>query len=77
MGQCLAELGTAQKINDAPDAAVYGIVNDGKWWEFGYLIDDTFIHNTKSFSIDDVPNLFGAVDTIFKAASAASDPKLN
>ena len=76
-GQCLAELVAAQKINDAPETAVYGIVSDGKWWEFGYLIGDAFIHNTRSFSIDDVPDLFGAVDTVFKAASAASERKLS
>ena len=72
-GQCLAELVAAQKINEAPETAVYGIVSDGKWWEFGYLMGDAFIHNTRSFSVDDVPDLFGAVDTVFKAASAASE----
>ena len=76
-GQCLAELVAAQKINDAPDVHVYGIVSDGKWWEFGYLVGDAFIHNTRSFSVDDTPDLFGAVDAVFKAARAASETKLS
>ena len=76
-GQCLAELVAAQKINDAPESTVYGIVSDGKWWEFGYLIGDTFIHNRKSFSIDDMQELFGAVHAVFKAAQAAPQRKLN
>ncbi len=76
-GQCLAELVAAQKINDTAEIAVYGIVSDGKWWEFGYLVGDAFVHNKRSFSVDDVPDLFGAVDAVFKAASAASKTKLS
>lgn len=76
-GQCLSELVAAQKINDTPDVAVYGIVSDGKWWEFGYLIGDAFTRNSTSFSIDDVPILFSAVNAVFKAASEASQTKLH
>jgi len=76
-GQCLAELVAAQKINDAPDVPVYGIVSDGKWWEFGYLVRDAFTRNTTSFSVDNVLVLFGAVNAVFKAASEAANTKLS
>ena len=68
-GQCLAELVAAQKINDNPDFPVYGIVTDGTWWQFGYLGGDAFTQNRTSFSIDNLPGLFGAINTVFKAAS--------
>ena len=68
-GQCLAELVAAQKINEDPEHAVYGIVSDGTLWQIGHLVGDTFTRNRTSFSVDDLPTLFGAVDFVFKAAS--------
>ena len=71
-GQCLAELVAAQKINDDPDTPVYGIVSDGERWQFGKLTSDAFTRHKTSFSIDNIPTLFGAIDAVFKAASKAS-----
>ena len=71
-GQCLAELVAAQKINADPEVPVYGIVSDGTWWQFGYLVGDAFTRNRTSFSVDDLSTLFGAIDTVFKTASEAS-----
>lgn len=71
-GQCLAELVAAQKINADADAPVYGIVSDGRSWEFGHLIDDAFTRNRTSFSVEDMPTLFGAINSVFKAASEFS-----
>ena len=68
-GQCLAELVAAQKINADPDVPVYGIVSDGERWQFGKLVGDDFTQNRKSFSVDDLPTLFGAINAVFKAAS--------
>ena len=68
-GQCLAELVAAQKINEDPEHAVYGIVSDGTLWQIGHLVGDTFTRNRTSFIVDDLPTLFGAVDFVFKAAS--------
>ena len=68
-GQCLAELVAAQKINQNPDCPVYGIVSDGTLWQFGRLVGDTFTQNWTNFSVDNLPTLFNAVDSIFKAAS--------
>lgn len=71
-GQCLAELVAAQKINDDPDTPVYGIVSDGERWQFGKLVSDAFTQHRTSFSIDNLPALFGAINAVFKAASKAS-----
>ena len=70
-GQCLAELVAAQKINDDPDTPVYGIVSDGERWQFGKLVGNAFTQNRTSFSIDNLPVLFGAIDAVFKAANTA------
>ena len=71
-GQCLAELVAAQKINADPDVPVYGIVSDGKWWEFGHLVGNAFTRNRTSFSVDNLPPLFGAINSVFKATTEAS-----
>ena len=68
-GQCLAELVAAQKINADTNIPVYGIVSDGERWQFGKLVGDTFTQNRTSFSIDNLPALFGAINAVFKAAS--------
>ena len=72
-GQCLAELVAAQKINGDADIPIYGIVSDGTLWQFGYLVGDAFTRNQTSFSVDDLPTLFGAIDTVFKTVSQASE----
>ena len=66
-GQCLAELVAAQKINDNPDIPVYGIVTDGTLWQFGRLVGDAFIQNRTNFTLDNLPVLFGAVNSVFKS----------
>jgi hypothetical protein len=63
--QCLAELVAAQKLNNDETFSVYGIVTDGKYWEFGKLKEKIFNKNIKSFVIDDLPELFGALDFLF------------
>ena len=68
-GQCLAELVAAQKINEDPAFPVYGIVTDGKSWEFGRLVDDVFTQNRTNFNLGNLSALFGAVDSVFKATT--------
>ena len=68
-GQCLAELVAAQKINEDMEHPVYGIVSDGTFWQIGHLVNETFTQNRTSFSVDNLPVLFSAVDSVFKAAS--------
>jgi len=71
-GQCLAELVAAQKINANADVPVHGIVSDGRSWEFGHLVGDAFTQNRTSFSVEDMPSLFGAINSVFKAANEFS-----
>ncbi len=60
---------TIAEVNDAPDFPVYGIVSDGGQWQFGHLIGDVFTQNRTNFSVDNLPVLFGAVDSVFKATT--------
>ena len=76
-GQCLAELVAAQKINEDTDFPVYGIVTDATLWQFGQLVGDAFTQNRTNFSLDNLPILFGAVDSVFKAAKARANPFVN
>ena len=68
-GQCLVELVAAQKINGEASLAVYGIVTDGKLWEFGKLLGDTFTKNTEGFTVDNLARLFGVLNFIFQSIS--------
>lgn len=67
-GQCIAEMLAAQKINGDPDTHVYGIVSDGTMWQFGKLIGDDFIRDRASVTMDNLPQLFGAIDAVFKVS---------
>ena len=71
-GQCLAEMVAAQKINEDMENPVYGIVSDGTLWQIGYLVGETFTQNRRSFSVDNLPVLFSAIDSVFEAAKNAS-----
>ena len=66
-GQCLAELVAAQRINGDPDFPVYGIVTDGILWQFGRLAGDVYTRNSANYSLDNLPILFGAMDSVFRA----------
>jgi hypothetical protein len=63
-GQCLAELIAAQKLNANPSKTVYGIVTDGKVWEFGQLQHDLFTKVVQSYTVDDLPELFGVLEYV-------------
>jgi len=66
-GQCLAELIAAQRINGDASFAVYGIVTDGKLWEFGKLQENLFTKNIEGFTVDNLARLFGVLNYIFQA----------
>nr|VFJ66285.1 MAG: hypothetical protein BECKFW1821C_GA0114237_100919 [Candidatus Kentron sp. FW] len=73
--QCLAELIAAQRINENAEPSttgprVYGIVTDGKYWEFGFLAKDHFTKNIEGFSIDNLPELFGGLNYVFSLAES-------
>lgn len=65
-GQCLAELVAAQILNKEPSRPVYGIVTDGKRWEFGKLVNNVFSENTDSYGIEHLSTLFGVLHGLFE-----------
>jgi len=69
-GQCAAAMVAAQKLNAAPTLAVYGMVTDGEVWRFGQLVDQTFIDNIMFYTINDLHELFGAIDYVFAVLTA-------
>lgn len=65
-GQCLAELVAAQNLNNNEKLPVYGIVTDGKLWEFGVLTQQNFTKNINGFTTDHLTQLFSALHFIFQ-----------
>jgi hypothetical protein len=65
-GQCLAEMVACQKINEDTALPIYGIVTDGNLWQFGQLVENTFIKELESFTIDKLNDLYGALEYIFQ-----------
>ena len=64
--QCLAEMVAAQKLNDELQVTVFGIVSNGKDWEFGKLEKTLFNQNTNRYFIQDLDQLFAAVNYVFQ-----------
>jgi hypothetical protein len=64
-GQCLAELVAAQKINNNPNSRLFGIVSNGKLWEFGLLQGIDFTKNVKYYVLEDLQALMEALNFIF------------
>ncbi len=64
--QCMAEMIAAQKLNEKSEQDVFGIVSNGKLWQFGKLKENLFTLNKNSYLIDDLDKLFAAVNYIFQ-----------
>ncbi|MEM7538595.1 MAG: hypothetical protein AAF639_40885 [Chloroflexota bacterium] len=67
-GQCLAELVTAQRLNNSTEKTVYGCVTDGELWHFGKLEGDLFTRNQTSVTIAALESVFGALTEIMELA---------
>lgn len=65
-GQCLAEMIAVQKINGLPDQVVFGIVSNGKLWEFGHLNGVIFTKNVKTYLLSDLDALLAALHYVFE-----------
>ncbi len=65
-GQCGAEMVACQKINQIEGKTIFGIVSNGKMWEFAKLKDNFFTKNLKSYRIYDLEELFGALHYVFQ-----------
>lgn len=65
-GQCLAELIAVQRMNGSLEQTLFGIVSNGKIWQFSRLKADLFTRNQTFYTIQDLTNLFAAVHFIFQ-----------
>ena len=64
-GQCLAELIAAQKLSNNQKNKIFGIVSNGKLWEFGQLQDETFTKNIQYYTLENLPKLMRIIDFVF------------
>lgn len=69
-GQCLAELVAAQKLNAHPENKVFGIVSNGKLWEFSQLQNDIITKNLKYYTLENLRQLMGAINFVFAESAA-------
>jgi hypothetical protein len=65
-GQCLAEMIAVQRINDDLEKTVFGIVSNGKVWQFGKLNANIFTRSRNLYTIEELDKLFAAVNYIFQ-----------
>jgi len=64
--QCVAELIAAQKLNENVSfKTVFGIVSNGKLWEFGKLESETLTKNTRFYSLEELRLLMNAINYVF------------
>ena len=66
-GQCLAELIAVAHMNENKKL-VYGIVTDGKLWEFAQFANNTLTKQIDSYTVSDLPHLLGMTKSIFDQA---------
>lgn len=64
--QGLAEMIAAQKLNDRDEVTIFGIVSNGKFWQFGKLEGDRFTKNIHPYTIYDLDRLFATVNYSFQ-----------
>ncbi|NET26119.1 hypothetical protein [Okeania sp. SIO1I7] len=70
-GQCLAELIAVQKLNQAEELPVYGIVTDGELWQFGKLVSDEFTKSKLRITITDLDKIFGTISFLLSSKREA------
>jgi hypothetical protein len=69
-GQCFAEMLAAQKMNNDPSKKLFGMVSNGKLWEFGVLQEEMFTKNRKYYVLENLEELMGAVNFLFAESLA-------
>ena len=65
-GHCLAEMVAAQRLNDELEIVIFGIVSNGKFWQFGKLEANIFTFNKTFYTIQELDKLFTAVNYVFQ-----------
>jgi hypothetical protein len=64
-GQCLAAMLAVQKLNGQPEQPVYGITTNGRFWEFGRLIANSLVRNSRPYIFEDLEQLCAALNYLF------------
>lgn len=64
--QCALEMYTIQQLNQDP-RPVYGIVSNGRLWEFATLADTTFTYYVEGVSIRNIDEVFGTIVHILES----------
>ncbi len=64
--QCLAEMIAAQRLNSEMSITIFGIVSNGKTWQFGKLEGENFTINTDIYKIQNLDQIFTSVNYIFQ-----------
>ncbi len=65
-GQCLAEMVAVEKMGSSAEPVVFGIVSNGKIWEFGQLCNATFTKQITAYGLSDLDGLFSALHYVFE-----------
>nr|WP_293136177.1 hypothetical protein [Microcoleus sp. bin38.metabat.b11b12b14.051] len=71
--QCLVEMITAQRINHELNVTILGIVTNGTTWQFGKLEGKTFAKQINRYMIQDLDQLFAAVNYVFQECESQLD----
>lgn len=71
--QCIAEMVAAQRLNEELQFIIFGIVSNGRTWQFGKLKDEVFTRNIIPFTIYELDRLFAAVNYIFQQCESQLD----
>lgn len=64
-GQCAAELVAIQKLNNNSNQPLFGIVTNAERWEFAKLQHTIFTKNLNGFQIENLDDLFSAINYLF------------
>jgi hypothetical protein len=75
-GQCLAEMIAAKRLNENSEIIIFGITSNGDIWQFGKLEGHTFTRNKTFYTLQDLDQLFAAVNYIFQQCEAQLDQKV-
>lgn len=71
--QCIAEMIAAQHLNKKSEQEVFGIASNGKFWEFGKLQNNIFTRNKLFYTIQDLDQLFAAINYVFRQCELLLD----
>ncbi|MDQ6956907.1 MAG: hypothetical protein Q9M21_06895 [Mariprofundaceae bacterium] len=72
-GQCAAEMYAASEINAAPEIPIFGIVSNGRFWEFSCLHQAVFYKYKQGSDINNLDELFSILTHILSICKQQSN----